>query len=109
MSLLSWFGRMISTLRESPEIGVGSCSAIDRDLPPGVFVHRAEARTGSMLFVHNLGAEATKIDLHDLYTDADRPRHVFSDRPYDDVGDLSALDIAGFGYRWIRLRRSPVG
>ena len=34
LSLLTWFSRMISTLRESPEVGIGSCTAIDQELPP---------------------------------------------------------------------------
>src|SRR5690606_4474713 len=46
-SLLSWFERMIRTLRESPEVGAGSCTHIDRKLPPGVLPYRADGPTGT--------------------------------------------------------------
>jgi maltose alpha-D-glucosyltransferase / alpha-amylase len=106
-SLLSWFERMIRTLREIPEVGAGSCTHIDRKLPPGVLAHRADGPTGTMLFLHNLGTEDAVVDLSDLYdsavTGADRPNQVFADQPYRPVGRLDCLDLAGYGYRWIRL------
>ena len=34
-SLLGWFERMIRTLRESPEVGTGTCKAVDQKLPAG--------------------------------------------------------------------------
>ncbi len=110
LSLLNWFQRMISTLRESPEIGIGSCAALDRDFGvPGVFVHRADARTGTMVFVHNLGETPATIDLHDLYKEADDPHEVFADKEYADIGTFNTIEIGGYGYRWIRVCRNPVG
>jgi maltose alpha-D-glucosyltransferase / alpha-amylase len=109
-SLLSWFERMIRTLRESPEVGAGSCTHIDQKLPPGVLAHRADGPSGTMLFLHNLGTEETTVDLSALYDSAvkepDRPNQVFGDQPYGPVGRLEALDLAGYGYRWIRLHHS---
>jgi len=106
-SLLGWFERMIRTLKESPEVGSGTCTPVDRKLPPGVLAHRADGRSGSMLFLHNLGTEDARVDLGDLYAESNRPGDVFADREYEPVGRLDALDLAGYGYRWIRLRRSP--
>ncbi|MET0493241.1 MAG: alpha-amylase family protein, partial [Actinoplanes sp.] len=40
-SLLSWFERMIRTLRETPEVGSGTCKHVDVKVPSGVLVHRA--------------------------------------------------------------------
>ena len=38
------------------------------------------------------------------------PIDVFGDRAYDSVHpDLDEIDIAGYGYRWIRLRRTIGG
>jgi maltose alpha-D-glucosyltransferase/alpha-amylase len=111
-SLQSWFERMIRTLREIPEVGGGSCTHVDRKLPPGVFAHRADGPTGTMLFLHNLGTEEAVVDLSDLYDSAvgenDRPNQVFADQPYRPVGHLEALDLAGYGYRWIRLHHRLV-
>jgi maltose alpha-D-glucosyltransferase / alpha-amylase len=109
-SLLSWFERMIRTLRESPEVGAGRCTHIDRKMPPGVFAHLAEGPTGTMLFLHNLGTEESTIDLSDLYdttvTEFDRPNQVFADQEYGPIGRLESLELAGYGYRWIRLHHS---
>jgi maltose alpha-D-glucosyltransferase/alpha-amylase len=104
-SLLAWFERMIRTLRECPEIGGGTCTCVDQALPPGVLVHRADGVTGSMVFLHNLGTEEAVVDLADLAKEADHPNDIFADQDYDDVGDFTQLRLAGYGYRWIRLRR----
>ena len=44
-SLLAWFERMIRTLREAPEVGSGSTTHIDVQMPPGVLAHRADGPT----------------------------------------------------------------
>jgi maltose alpha-D-glucosyltransferase/alpha-amylase len=108
-SLLSWFERMIRSLREAPEISGGSCSSVDHPLPPSVLAHRADGRTGTMLFLHNLGPDEVEVDLGDLYAEAELPNQVFGDRDYPPVGRLDALQLAGYGYRWIRLRRTCAG
>ena len=104
-SLLSWFERMIRTLREAPEVGSGSCTHVDVPTPAGVLVHRADDVTGTMLFLHNLGPDDATVDLAGLDAEAQHPNDVLADREYPDPGKLDALDVAGYGYRWIRLRR----
>jgi maltose alpha-D-glucosyltransferase/alpha-amylase len=106
-SLLSWFERMIHTLREAPEVGTGKCNHVDVLAPPGVLVHRADGDTGTMLFLHNLATEPATVDLGMLYAEADHPIDVLTDREYPEVGKLDALAVEGYGYRWIRLRRTP--
>ncbi|GAA1841840.1 alpha-amylase family protein [Asanoa iriomotensis] len=108
-SLLSWFERMIRTLREAPEVGAGSCAHVDVPVPTGVLAHRADGPTGCMLFLHNLGKRAATVDLGKLAEEADHPNDVLADQRYPDVGDLTALKLAGYGYRWIRLNRAPAG
>jgi maltose alpha-D-glucosyltransferase/alpha-amylase len=104
-SLLAWFERMIHTLRESPEVGAGQCTVIDQELPPNVLAHRVDGKTGTMLFLHNLGTEQVRVDLGSLFAESDFPNEVFGDQDYPDVGKLDALDLGPYGYRWIRLRR----
>jgi maltose alpha-D-glucosyltransferase/alpha-amylase len=104
-SLLAWFERMIHTLRESPEIGAGTCSIVEQGVPPTVLAHRADGPTGSMVFLHNLGTEPVEVDLGTLYADADYPNEVFGDQDYPDVGKLDSLTVGPYGYRWIRLKR----
>lgn len=104
-SLLSWFERMIRTLREAPEVGSGRCTDLNRVMPPGVLAHRADGPTGTMLFLHNLGTTDAVVDLGDLYAEAELPGDVLADQEYAPVGKLDALAVAGYGYRWIRLHR----
>jgi maltose alpha-D-glucosyltransferase/alpha-amylase len=106
-SLLSWFGRMIHTLRESPEVGAGTCTVIDERLPPGVLAHRADGPSGSMLFLHNLGEQPATVNLSRLAEEADHPNQVFGSRPAEPVGKLDALNLDRYAYRWIRLIRIP--
>ncbi|HEY7174176.1 MAG TPA: alpha-amylase family protein [Micromonosporaceae bacterium] len=108
-SLLAWFERMIRTLRESPEVGTGRCTAIDRPFAPGVLVHRADDHSGTMLFLHNLADSPAAVDLSGLAAESDYPNQVFGDQAYDEPLDLGALKLGGYGYRWIRLRRSRMG
>jgi maltose alpha-D-glucosyltransferase/alpha-amylase len=105
-SLLSWFERMIRTLRECPEVGVGTCTVVDRELPRPVLAHRLDAPEGSMLFLHNLADAPVTVDLDGVPDEGERPTQVFADGIYPEVGaSLGRLDLAGWGYRWIRLRR----
>jgi maltose alpha-D-glucosyltransferase/alpha-amylase len=106
-SLLAWFERMIHTLREAPEVGNGRCTHVDVLTPRGVLVHRADGTTGTMLFIHNLGTEPATVDLGTLNAEADHPIDVLTDRDYPEVAKLDSLAVDGYGYRWIRLRRTP--
>ncbi|GLW29790.1 alpha-amylase family protein [Actinoplanes regularis] len=106
-SLLSWFERMIRTLREAPEIGTGACTHVDLPVPRGLLVHRADNGTGSMLFLHNLGPDAVTADLSGIGDEAELPNDVLADSEYPDPGELADLPVSGHGYRWIRLRRRP--
>jgi len=105
-SLLSWFERMIRTLREAPEVGAGSCTHIDIPAPTSVLVHRADGATGTMVFVHNLGTEAATLDLSSLADEAEQPNDVLADQEYPELGKWDKVEVAGYGYRWIRLRRT---
>ncbi|GAA3277254.1 alpha-amylase family protein [Dactylosporangium vinaceum] len=103
-SLLLWFERMLHTLRECEEIGTGEHVVVPVGTPC-IMVHRAQASSGSIMFVHNLGERPAKVCLR-LQTDEDElPVEVFSDREYP-LRDLTELEVDGYGYRWIRLRRS---
>jgi maltose alpha-D-glucosyltransferase/alpha-amylase len=106
-SLLAWFERMIRTLREAPEVSAGTCRYVDVPLSKGVLAHRADADSGTMLFLHNLAAEPARADLSSLRPEAEHPNDVLADQRYADVGRLDGLDLDGYGYRWIRLRHTP--
>jgi maltose alpha-D-glucosyltransferase/alpha-amylase len=103
-SLLVWFERMLHTRRECQEIGVGDHQVIPVE-PAHVLVHRAEAPGGSIVFLHNLADRPARISLPPQADEDGQPVEVFSDREYP-VPDLRGLEVDGYGYRWIRLRRS---
>ncbi|MGN6524472.1 MAG: alpha-amylase family protein [Actinomycetes bacterium] len=115
-SLLGWFERMLVRLRECPEIGSGRITAVDVPLPPGVLVHRAASEDGEMLFLHNLGPDDVVVDLGveplGLTVKEGMRLPVFDDIAPGEQGygipsrDLTGLELRGYGYRWIRLRRS---
>jgi maltose alpha-D-glucosyltransferase/alpha-amylase len=57
-----------------------------------------------MLFLHNLGGQDATVDVSSLGDIAEAPTEMFADRDYGDI-DLARLAVAGYGYRWICLRR----
>ena len=103
-SLLRWFEQLIRVVRQCPELGVGTCTVIDEQLPRNVLAHRCDAPEGSLLVLHNLADRATTIDLGRLDGVVGKPREIFADGPYDAPGvRLDGLQLRPYGYRWIRL------
>ena len=106
-SLLSFLERAIRMLRECPEVGHGDCQVVDADLPAPVLAHRADSPAGSVLFLHNLGEQAVSLDLGRQPGTGPDFGEVFGDRPYQEPQpDLRELELAGYGFRWIRLNRA---
>jgi maltose alpha-D-glucosyltransferase/alpha-amylase len=105
-SLLTWFERILHALRECPEVGSGDHTMLD-DGPSHVLVHRADGRGGSTLFVHNLADRPCTLQLGSHRDPEHRPLNFFADSDYGPDVDLDTVEVAGFGYRWIRLRHTP--
>jgi len=104
-SLLRWFEQLIGVVRECPEIGVGTWSVLDLPAAPSVLVHRFDAPEGSILLLHNLADEPVTVDVG-RQPGVDRPWEMFADGPYPrPTAALRNLQLGGWGYRWIRLRR----
>jgi trehalose synthase len=107
-SLLNWFERLIRRRRETPEIGLGTCSVIPSEVP-SVLVHRCAWDGGTVLAVHNVGPEPCRLEipLDDLedpgsVTGCDDllgPERIDLDEP------VLPLMVDGYGYRWFRIRR----
>jgi hypothetical protein len=64
-SPLSSFQRMLDTLRECAEVGVGDHEVIDVGLPQ-VPVHRASPIRGSVLLVHDLADRPVTVRVPDI-------------------------------------------
>lgn len=106
-SLLHWMERMLHTLRECPEFGVGACAAVDTG-EASVLALRYDAPGGVMLSVTNLADRRRVVDLGTQPGQEGDPVEVFADRAYAAVtAGLTGVELAGYGYRWIRLRETP--
>jgi maltose alpha-D-glucosyltransferase/alpha-amylase len=105
-SLLTWFERILHAVRECAEIGSGDFTVFDAG-PPQLLVHRADGPGGSTLFAHNLADRPCMLDLSAQREPGQRPLNFFGDSDYGCDVDLAAVDVAGFGYRWIRVRQRP--
>jgi maltose alpha-D-glucosyltransferase/alpha-amylase len=103
-SLLTWFQRMLDTLRECAEVGTGEHEVREVECP-SVLVHQASTGQGSVLFVHNLGDRAVTVRLPALGYDAEQLADLFHDQDYGPA-NLRRLDVGGYGFRWIRLAES---
>jgi glycosidase len=105
-SLLNWFERLIRRRRETPELGLGSWAVIPND-QRGVLSHRCDWNGSTVVAVHNFGAEPCRLDLPldgiDDAVAADDLLDASPEQPLD-AGGLS-LTVAGYGYRWLRIRR----
>jgi maltose alpha-D-glucosyltransferase/alpha-amylase len=102
-SLLRWFEHMVHTLRECPEVGSGTCTTLPAG-HPAVLAHRMTAGDGALLFLHNLGRDDVRVDVGAQPGRRGAPEEVLADRGYaPPSADLTGLELAGCGYRWIRL------
>jgi maltose alpha-D-glucosyltransferase/alpha-amylase len=105
-SLVRWFERLISTLHECPEIGVGDCEFVESTGSLSVLCHRFDAPEGAILMMHNLADTDAVIDVGRVEGMAGTPYEVLADDDYrPPTRRLTDLQLNGWGYRWIRLRR----
>jgi maltose alpha-D-glucosyltransferase/alpha-amylase len=108
-SLLSWFSRALHTLRECPEFGTGTCRYVDTGVRSVVALVR-DAPGGTMLALTNLAPEACTVDVGpqpEASAEVQEVHEVFADSAYEPpTARLEQLELAPYGYRWIRLRQA---
>jgi maltose alpha-D-glucosyltransferase/alpha-amylase len=105
-ALLRWIQELIIVLRECPEIGVGVPSVVDVALPRSVLAHRFDAPEGAILLLHNLANTEVVLDLSAVDV-GKNPDEVFANAASEPLTrDLSRVALDGWGYRWLRLRRT---
>ena len=61
-SLLSWIKLLIQRYRECPELSWGECTILKHEAP-SVFAHRSDHDGGSVIALHNFGAEPAEVTL----------------------------------------------
>ena len=106
-SLLAWFERMLRSLRECPEMGVGVPSLLDSG-DAHVLAIRYDHGDQTVVALTNLHDEPCSVDLSPEIGPPDRVLEMFADRRYTTTPQaLTELDLDGYGYRWLRLTGSP--
>jgi trehalose synthase len=111
-SLLNWMSRLARRRRETPEFGWGRCTLVDSG-DHAVLAHRCDWAGRAVLAIHNLSAEPREVELR-LEVDRDDELTVLDlldlAGPRNKVdGDRLAVEIEGYGYRWLRLSGHPPG
>ena len=102
-SLLNWMERMIRQRKERPEIGWGICQLVET-ADPAIFAHRCDWDESAVLVVHNLTGKHTATAVP-LGPD-ERLSEILSDSDYPAPPEgRDELEVAGYGYRWFRIRR----
>jgi maltose alpha-D-glucosyltransferase/alpha-amylase len=107
-SLLAWFERMFRALRECPEFGEGPWQLLDTGHEQ-VLGLRFEGSRGAVVALSNLADAACVVDLTVCFDgEASRVLEVFADQHYGTTPHkLDALDLGGWGYRWLRIAITP--
>jgi trehalose synthase len=103
-SLLNFMKLLISRYRESPELGWGQFRVLKQ--PHGsVLAHACAWDDGTMVALHNLGAEPCTVPL--TLEDCDATHRLVDllregSTPVSDGGGVE-LALEGYGYRWLRV------
>lgn len=103
-SLLNWFTRMISTRKECPEFGAGSCNILDTK-NSSVLALCCQLEGNFAIALHNFSDEEVTIalDLKDVEVDKEQLNDIFSDQHYEAFDPSSGkIRLGGYGYRWFR-------
>ena len=103
-SLLSFMKLLIRRYRECPELGWGEFELLPQP-HADVLAHQCRWEDGTMVAVHNLGAEPRTVPLAlDGCDSSHRLADLLQDgsRPMSDKGKAE-VRLEGYGYRWLRV------
>jgi trehalose synthase len=103
-SLLAFMTLLVRRYRESPELGWGKLTILDQP-HPSVLAHACVWDDGTMVAVHNLGAEPHSVPL--ILEGCDSSHRLVDllqdgGTPVSDKGEVE-LSLEGYGYRWLRV------
>jgi maltose alpha-D-glucosyltransferase/alpha-amylase len=101
-SLLNWLSRAIRRRREQPAIGNGQWRAVKADKPE-VLAYGYEWQSRRLVAVHNLSDKPVAVNLELPATDRRRMIPTFGNDDADLHWRGQALELDGYGYRWIEL------
>lgn len=99
-SLLNFIERLITTRKQTPEIGNGKY-AFSKRAPRSVLIHTCTHENVSMLFLHNVANTIATLPLYDFIAENKIAFEILSDGESVVLGDLVVLE--GLGFLWIRI------
>jgi maltose alpha-D-glucosyltransferase/alpha-amylase len=104
-SFLNWLERLLRMRKEVPEIGWGSCDVLAQD-DPAVLILRYRWRNNSVVFLHNLAAEAREVTFRT--DDEEGPESLLvnllaDDHSRGDSRGRHTVMMEPYGYRWFRI------
>ncbi|HEY0792781.1 MAG TPA: alpha-amylase family protein [Chthoniobacterales bacterium] len=104
-SLLNALERLIRTRKEYPEIGAGRFRWLENDQTQSVFSHTCEDDVGNaVVALHNFSSEPVRVTLPLWRRDFTHFHFLFDQRPGEPIrGETLPVDLAGYGYSWLRL------
>jgi trehalose synthase len=104
-SLLSWMERLIRRRRETPELGWGTWTVLETNVP-GVLAHRCDWEGRSVVAAHNFGDQPclVRLNLGDV-PDEGRLDDLLDERgAIGEINDGSLeLKMDRYGFRWFRI------
>jgi maltose alpha-D-glucosyltransferase/alpha-amylase len=106
-SLLRFLTRLIHARRETPELGWGASTLLENE-PPALLAHRCDWQESTVITVHNLSAATVKTEL-DLGEHVDDVDDLLENREHRVHSGRLHLDLAPYGYLWLRARRARGG
>ncbi len=101
-SLLHWMGRLITTRKQCPEIGWGSCEVLETG-DPAVFAMRCEWNGASLVTIHNLADRCATVRLAALRDERRQIVELLGDTPEANVDGREPVALEPYGYRWYRV------
>nr|WP_274387985.1 alpha-amylase family protein [Salsipaludibacter albus] len=104
-SLLNWFERMIRHRRDLPILGWGEWEVVDTG-HTAVLGVRHVLDDETVLTLHNLAATPSHVDVDPDVEDWQVARDLLGDQHVEADGSRLVVDLAGHGYRWLRIESS---
>jgi maltose alpha-D-glucosyltransferase/alpha-amylase len=109
-SLLNWMERTIRTRKECPEFGWGNLRFLSTG-HEAVLAHACDWRGSTVIAVHNFSRATATVTLA-LPDDTAEVVHIYGRQLHEPVhgtAQRAVIDLDGYDYRWLRLRRAQPG
>lgn len=101
-SLLNGIERMIRQRKECPELADGNWRELSNGGHPAVLAHAAEGELGTLIAVHNLGAESIQMRLDPPENHSQTAVDLFTKEEVHLGGE--PLHLEPYGFRWLRVQ-----